>query len=787
MLRLLFTCTIVRDREAEAARLDHTSIEGAQPLLAAPTPAGMSRLHRLVWVVRIVALLAAVVIALHATQVMDDQTTRHFYQALVWYGIALAVGLIFAWDVRVRPVPQWRGWLASFLSTHWIEILLFLLILAFGLFMRLYKYGTLPPTNSLTFEEGINGGIAFKAIHGEAEFTFVISRYASSLGFLLFGYNAFGLRIFYVVGGILSIPILYLLLRDLVSVPIALFGTLLFAAAYWPSLDDRNAFEIGTVLTLLMAFFLIKGIKTRSSLAFFGFGIMCSLISYEYENFKPAPLYGLGFLALVGLWQLLPAARRGLRPARDALIALVRKAWRPALAFALAAGVVAGPMIVGNHLGRDTYLSSLHRNEADRTNRGTPGLIAPNWQQQAKWGAALFLPAGPDKANDVLPFTIRGIRVLDPLSATLVVVGTVYALFRLYRPYRILFFGWFVATLAAGALLLSNWAPWKFLGLVPIGFVLATFLLQDLRSFWSRHVPHPRARAFFNVALLGAAAYVCAWNGTTLFGKIVDSPGVQAEYGHTSAEWYAACAYMQDKGSDNFNYASLILNANMGFGVPHQTLQQQIGSWGDYIWVCHDLQGAPLVGPQESWPIRDVHSDPTSLVFMVDAEALNSLEASVQEGYPGAVQDELVEGPSKNYYIVGYTFTADLANSRQGLYGQYMTNGATHIIGEVDDLSNLSWASPPAGVTPPFAARWTGLVYLPDGGNYLLEARSPDGVKIKLDDGAAYDANDVPAAGAECADTRRRLAPGRHVDDQRDARRRPAASVALFRRLYHPA
>ena len=107
-----------------------------------------------------------------------------------------------------------------------------------------------------------------------------------------------------------------------------------------------------------MAFLLVKGIKTRSSLAFFGLGIFCSLISYEYENFKPAPLYAVGFLAFLGLWQLLPSVRRGLRPARDAVVDISRKAWRPALAFALAAGITAGPMLVGAHLGKDVYFSS---------------------------------------------------------------------------------------------------------------------------------------------------------------------------------------------------------------------------------------------------------------------------------------------------------------------------------------------------------------------------------------------------------------------------------------------
>ena len=65
---------------------------------------------------------------------------RALSQALVWYGIALVLALAFAWDVSVSPPAQWRSRLISFWSRHRIEIILFLLILGFGVFMRLFMY-----------------------------------------------------------------------------------------------------------------------------------------------------------------------------------------------------------------------------------------------------------------------------------------------------------------------------------------------------------------------------------------------------------------------------------------------------------------------------------------------------------------------------------------------------------------------------------------------------------------------------------------------------------------------
>ena len=40
---------------------------------------------------------------------------------------------------------------------------------------------------------------------------------------------------------------------------------------------------------------------------------------------------------------------------------------------------------------------------------------------------------------------------------------------------------------------------------------------------------------------------------------------------------------------DNFSYAFQSYDAGLGFGNPHRTLHEQLGAWGDYIWVCHDL------------------------------------------------------------------------------------------------------------------------------------------------------------------------------------------------------
>ena len=696
-------------------------------------------------VVQAAGLVAAIAMGVHGSLLLNDPFMHRFNRALVWYGFALLALAVFAWDIKLhRPSGDWRRSVRSFLWTHRIEIILFALVLAFGIFMRLYRYGIIPPHNALAFEENINGGLAYRALNGEPQVLFGVNRYASSIGFLVFGSNTLGLRFFFIAAGIITIPILYLLLRELVSVQIALFVTLLFSAAYWPSFLERHAFEVGMMMTMLLAYLLIRGIRTHSAMVFLGVGILCSLISNEYENFKPVPLYAVGFMGLLAVWQIAPAAIRGLRPLRSAVTDVGRKAWRPALAFAVAAGITAGPLIMGTHLGKDWYLSSLHRQEGDRLNRGTPGLIAPNWDQQAKWAVGLFLPFGPDKARDRLPLSLPGTRVLDPLSATLLVAGVAYAGLMLLRPYRVFFLGWFLATLTGGALLLSNWEPWKFLGLVPVGLVLAAFLLEDVRALWLRLARGRSFQPLLSVGMLAAAVFVCRWNADTLFNHYATNKAVLTEYTHGPSEWYALCDYLRSFGRDNYAYTFQSADTGFGFGKPHDTPLEQIGAWGDRIWVCHDLDGFPLAGSQESWPLTDIHSDPISLVFMSSADGLEALQASVEQGYPGATLDRITAGPLDAYYVVGYKIDSALVRSRQGLYAEYSPAGATQpTVDRVDDVSNLSWTETAPPLSPPFTVRWTGLVYLREGGPWLLNAVSNDTVRISLDGDAAYNANDV--------------------------------------------
>jgi len=675
---------------------------------------------------------------------------HRFDEALVWYGFALVALAVFAWDARfARPEQGWRRSVRSIWSKHRFEVLALALIFGFAVFMRFYKLGVLPPKNGLAFEEALNGNIAYRILLGERPLMYPV-RYLDAVGFWLFGETTFGLRFFGIAMSIATVPVFYLLLRQLVRVPVALFGTALLAAAYWPSLVNREA-SATTFFTMLLAYLLVRGLRNHSALTFMGVGFLAGLISYEYEDIKPVPFYVLGFLGALAVWQVGGAARRGWRPARDAILSILHKAWRPALAFAVAGGIVAGPLIMGTHLGKDPYLSSLHRQEADRRNLGTPGLFAPNWEQQVRWSVQLFRPLSPGTPKARLPLNVPNIPILDPISSVLLAAGLVWGAFTFLRPHRIFFLGWFVATLVGGALLLSNWQPWKFYGLLPVGFVLVAFLVNDIYSLWLRYKPRVRfSPAILSVAALGVVAYVCFWNAHTIFGRIANDQRVIGEYGATQGQWYTMCDYLRSQGYNSFSYAFHSGDTSFGFWRARSTPSQEMAAWNDWIFVCHDLQGESLANVQEAWPLRNVPSGFLTLAFLVGPADVDAARATIERGYPGLTPDDTVEGPAGRYYVLGYSLDDEVARSRQGLYGEYFVAGTSKPVAQrVDKVYSLSWATSSDSPELPFTVVWRGLVYSREAGQWSLKANSVDPAWISVDGGTPYASGDgAPAAAA---------------------------------------
>lgn len=692
----------------------------------------------------------------------------NFDDGAPWLGLALLATLVAAWDPALPSRPStWPAAVFDFVRAHRWELVFLGGILAFGVFMRLYRIGDgLPPSDTICCEEHINGGVAWRTLQGERVLTFPLERYGAAGGFLLFGQDTFGMRFFFIAMGIATLIPFYLLLRQLVSLPAALFGLALYAAAWWPSLFNRASSE-GTILAVTFIYFLVRGLKTKSSLMFFAVGVLAALLSYEYEPFKQVPIIAAGFVALAGVREVFLRM-----PATPAAIGgrawrLAKDAWRPAIIFAFACAIVLTPMIVAEQQGQDIYLTSVHRQEGERGG----SRFTENWRQQVKWSTQLFLPVGPKEYPTQAPLDASKTPLVDPLASWLMLAGLSAALVFFWRPYRLLFATWFIVTLAAGGLLLANFAAWKFFSLAPVAIILATLFVDDLIALARRHWRSWPAYTV-PIVLVAAAIYSFWWNADTLFNNV--QPRVQEAYGTMHSQFYAQCDYLRDRGEESTNYIFSAAHPILGFARPRDTIEQEMAAWGDFVWACEGLEGTALDGAEHAWPLRDLPEGPVTLAFSGTVGERDELVAQLNRAYPGIGEpDRVIVGPTELYFILGYEFASgsELAQY-QGLWASYSGPGATAPVERIEQVQDLQWGETP--VPPPFEAHFQGVIYQGEAGPWTLQALSADPVEVRLGGQVVY--SSLP--GSPTAQTME-LMPGWHAIEIRVTKNVSGGDLAL--------
>ncbi len=715
-----------------------------------PRPAGLpsrvlASLRRPGWPeIQALALVAAAVFAYNGARILNDSPRRttpildNFDASMPWLGLALLALLLAAWRPALRKFEPrgWRPAIAAFWRVHWLELLFFAGIFAFGVFMRVYRFqSALPPSDGLCCEEAINGGTAYRALQGFRPLNFLITRWGSAAGFLVFGENTLGLRFFFVVMSIVTLVAFYLLLRELVSVPVALFGMALYAAAWWPSMRARQASE-GTIYAVFFALVLVRGLKTKSPVLLLCAGALAGLLSYEYEPFKAVPITGALFLVAAAAREVLLRAPFTPAAARARAQTLFVAARRPLLIAVMAMAVVLVPLIVGTHRGYDLYLTSVHRQENGRAGQR----FADQWRTQLKWEAELFLPVGPNNYSAVPPRDIPGKDVLDPIAGWLALAGFAAGVVFALRGYRALFAGWVLVSLGAGSLLLLEFGPWKFIMLVPVFIALGAFLLDDVRAFVVRRFSGAGA-LYFAGLLVAGAAFSFWWNADTLFRQVAPSETLAQSYGGENALTYTVCHYLQGRSAANYAVVFSGGGGLNGFAKRRDSLDAQSRAWGDFIWVCHDLQGTALPAAEEAWPLRDVPPGPLTLVVADPRGPMEDIIAQLRQAYPELGEpSRQASGPGGSFAYVAYQFAERDQLVHPGLWAEYLPpGGAAPATTRVDAVNDLSWDQAGLPLAPPFTVRWRGLVYVPERATLSLYARTDEPVDVRLDGQVVYD------------------------------------------------
>ncbi len=183
------------------------------------------------------------------------------------------------------------------------------LIVLGGAFLRLWALHRFPP--GLHFDEAVYGLLAIDIYHGELPVFFSaftgrepLYMYLMAGIFRVVGINTLGIRLTSALIGIVTLPLAYLLFKELFSKRVGMLTAALTAIAYWHITISRNGYPNILIppLECLALFFLWRGYRDGRRRAFALGGFFTGAVLYTYLAARLFPITLLlffGYLLLV--------------------------------------------------------------------------------------------------------------------------------------------------------------------------------------------------------------------------------------------------------------------------------------------------------------------------------------------------------------------------------------------------------------------------------------------------------------------------------------------------------
>jgi Dolichyl-phosphate-mannose-protein mannosyltransferase/PA14 domain len=458
---------------------------------------------------------------------------------LLWYAAALvtvvAAAALFDYSRNLGSSPA---------SLARLDLFLLLCVTAIAAWLRLWHLDRIPPLiwddeiNYLDDAIGLLRGSPVSPFISGAWDAIALHAYSIAAAVRLIPDRAVALRMVSVVPGTLSVPLLYLVLRELFDRPLAVCGSLLLALSSWHILLSRQGYHwaINPFAELVALYWLARGLKTGRwrDFAFSGLGIGLGVLYTYAATFMPLVLIAFGVYLLCVYRDVL----------RHRLIGF--------LFLTLVASVVAAPRITvlrahPNFFAYHRAASLLYSKNPKATEMigRQLGEILVSFNHRADYND-LFVPHASRP-------------LLDPITAAAFGLGAFCALYSLRDPGWTLMLLTFLVLLIPSAIGVSptNWAAaWRASGVVPGLFALAavpfavlwrfgsrkgstrlltsalftvTFGLVAAVNYWTYFVEHPRKPGWhtgLNAVYTSAAEQVLA-----------TPPGVRVLVNHDLLQW----------------------------------------------------------------------------------------------------------------------------------------------------------------------------------------------------------------------------------------------------------
>ncbi|HSB66557.1 MAG TPA: glycosyltransferase family 39 protein [Anaerolineales bacterium] len=234
--------------------------------------------------------------------------------------ILSTIFIILAFWQGNLPFKGWWSWLKAHLRLPWKPSIsawtLLVLATAFlVVFFRVYRISQVPPEMVSDHAEKLLD--IWDVTHGQTHIFFprntgreAIQMYltAGIMDLLHTGYSYLSLKIGTILVGLLTLPYLYLLGKELGSSRVGLFAMLFAGIAYWPNVISRVGlrFPLYPLFVAPTLYYLLRGMRTSRRNDFILAGLALGIGLHGYTPIRILPLV---VLVAVGLYLLHPQAR----------------------------------------------------------------------------------------------------------------------------------------------------------------------------------------------------------------------------------------------------------------------------------------------------------------------------------------------------------------------------------------------------------------------------------------------------------------------------------------------
>lgn len=640
----------------------------------------------------------------------------------------LTLAGVLVWSVGLGVVQR-RWWPRARVRLPWWEWTVLLAITAAGAFLRFHRFDYYPPPDGVcAVEEPQAGMIAYEILRGgERPWEFLGDRWLPVPLFAWLGVSLTTLRIPFAIVSALTVPALYLVLRQVVARPVALLATALFAVCAWHIQYARLGHNIfATTLVVVILYALCLRVHRHPALAWYPWiGFLSAYTLYTYAGYRGTTFF-VGLFLLASAWTRIAAWRRAVVP--RAVAAARRDLAAAALGLGLAGLALAGPVLVLVEQLRKSpayYFEAANRsllNEQYYT-RDVRAFVEQRVDRLLDT-AAMFNHVGDASATFNLPLE----PMLDPVTGTLFPVGLAYCLIWWRHRWQGFFALTFLLLLLVGTTFVQNLDIRRLQGIIPLIFVLVAFFLDRVWRLGESAGGRP-ARAVLASGALALAAVTGWLNYERFFVRTIGDPAVREAFQN---RYTVLVRYVRSLPADAYVY---VVGATYNFFLP-----------SDFRWLLAEAPPGEVTGDLS--PVLDGARGPwTGRDLRLVVESMyetRDLGAIVAERFP-TVPCRMVDHPDTALYaFLACDFGRNPPPPRLASGGvrarYYRGDDPTPFLERLEPAISFGFQPracrfPWAIGQPPCRGEWEGQVEIPTAGRYAFLAEGHGSVTSLSIDG----------------------------------------------------